>query len=214
MRYVRGTIACCLAPVMLGMGVARGEDMFAPERLGQLAWRLGAGEFTPTNNSQLGNQAGKFGLSLGVSYRSTANLAWDIDLSWLHQSVDTPATILPPLWGTVDSRSSLDVSGIAGGARYIWPFGRWEPYVGGGLGVYQVEFRATGQQFGIPEDMKVSSTELGLHVLGGVDYAVSAQTTLGLEMRYVRVQTSLGSVLPGTLEAGGRTLSLVLRSTL
>jgi opacity protein-like surface antigen len=199
---------------LMGVGAAQAGEMFAPERTGQIDWHIGAGKFSPTANSQLGDQEGKYDLLLGMSYRSSANLAWDIDLLWAHQNVDTPATIAPPLWGTVDPRSSLDVSGIAGGARYIWPLGRLEPYVGGGVGVYQVRLHATGQQFGIPEDMTITSTEVGLHALAGIDYAVSAHTSLGCELRYVRVQTSLGSVLPGSLEAGGRMLSLVWRSTL
>ncbi|HEY6094701.1 MAG TPA: outer membrane beta-barrel protein [Gallionellaceae bacterium] len=215
MRHTRWLRAAGAMLALLGTAAAQADpDMFAAERTGQLGWHIGVGQFTPAGNSQLGDQEGKFDLLLGMSYRTSANLAWDIDLLLLHQNVDTPASITPPLWGTVDSRSALDVTGIAGGARYIWPLGRWEPYLGGGLGVYEVRLNASGQQFGIPEDLTVSSTELGVHALAGIDYAVSAHTTLGCEMRYVRVQTSLGSVLPGTLEAGGRTVSLVWRSTL
>ncbi|HEU0186488.1 MAG TPA: hypothetical protein VFR06_01200 [Gallionellaceae bacterium] len=97
MRCARGTIASCLVPAMLGMGAAHGGDMFAPGRTGQIDWHIGAGKFTPANNSPLGDQEGRF------------------DLLRAHQNVDTQAAVAPPSWGAANPHSSLDVGGIAGG---------------------------------------------------------------------------------------------------
>lgn len=188
--------------------------LFAPERIGMPYWYMGGGGYTPDVNSQLSHQEGRFELQLGAGYRESENFAWGLDYLWAHQSVDTPATITAPFLGTVDPRSSLDTSGIAATAKFIFPVGRFEPYAGGGLGIYNVKFKATGQQLGFAGDLERNSIDWGFHFVAGADCYVTDKTSLGIEFRHIRVQSDLGNIAPGKIEGGGSFVSLVLRSAI
>ncbi len=189
-------------------------EMFSSGRIGKPYWYAGAGKFNPDGNAQLGDQEGKFDLLVGGGYRASANFSWELDLLLGHQNVDTPASIVPSIFGTVDPRSSLDTTGVAGTVKYVYPLGRLEPYAGGGIGIYTVRFRATGQQFGFPGELTRDATTLGLHLVAGADFYVTDSTALGIELRKVRVRANLGDVIPGEIDAGGSCISLLLRSAI
>jgi opacity protein-like surface antigen len=189
-------------------------DMFAPERNGRAYWYLGAGAYRPDINAQLSNQQGKFGLVAGAGYRASAQLAWELDLFEGYQKLDTPTSISPGLFGTVDAQASLSTMGIAATARYIYPLGRLEPYAGGGAGLYEIRLRASGQQLGLPAEFVMRSTELGWHVLAGADYYVGSTIALGVEFRLRKVSANFDGVVPGQVEAGGRFVTLMLRGTM
>lgn len=194
-------------------------DMFVPERVGKFYWFAGGGLYHPDSNSQLSNQDGRFGLGGGAGYRYSSTLAWEMDLLEGYQEIDTPTTILPAgygtiLQGTVDSRASLSTMGLAATAKFIYPLGRFEPYVGGGIGIYNIKLRATGQQLGISNEFTYSAREYGLHVLAGVDYYITNGKSLGVEFRKRKITTELENVVPGRVDVGGSFLSVIFRSTI
>lgn len=189
-------------------------EMFASGRIGKPYWYAGAGKYSPDGNAQLGDQEGKFDLLAGGGYRASANFAWELDLLSGHQNVNTPASIVPSFFGTVDPRSSLDTTGFAGTAKYIYPLGRLEPYAGGGIGLYTVRFRATGQQLGFPGELTRDTTTFGMHLVAGADFYVTNSTALGIEWRKIAVKANLGDIIPGEIDAGGNCLSLILRSAI
>ncbi len=208
--YSSRTIVFLIA--LLGASDVLAEpDMFAPERVGRPYWHIGAGAYIPDGNSQLGNQEGRFDLLLGGGYRHSANMAWELDFLSAWQNFDTPATISPPFLGSVDPRSSLSTEGVSGTAKFIYPLGRLEVYAGGGMGIYSVKFRATGQQLGFPGALERSSTALGVHLVAGADFYVTDKSALGIELRNTKVNASLGSIVPGDIKAGGSCVSLLLR---
>lgn len=209
---------CIIVALVASLGTcgAWAEDaIFAPERVGMPSWNIGLGSFTPDSNSQLGEQNGEYYLPLGIGYRQSARLEWDFDYTLAHQSVTTPSTIAAPgqgtfLRGTVDARSSLNTEGFAGTVRYFYPLGQLEPFVGGGIGLYKTTFTATGQQLGFPMEMKTSSTDIGFHLVAGIDMYVTQKTAISVELRNAKVNANLGSAV-GDVKSGGRLASVILR---
>lgn len=202
---------------LTGVSAARAEpEVFAPERVGSIYWYLGGGAYHPESNAQLSNQEGRFGIVAGLGYRYSRWLAWEAGLLDGYQKMDTPPGILPAGYGTlfqgtVDPQASLSTSGVTVTARFIYPLGRLEPYAGGGIGIYKIELRATGQQLGFPTEASYGATELGWHMLAGADVHLTEKTSLGVEFRRCKVSADLGSVVPGRVEAGGDFISLMLR---
>lgn len=202
-------------------GASAGAEpgMFAPERSGNYYWYLGGGGYRPDSNAQLSNQEGRFGIAGGLGYRYSSGLAWEADFLDGFQKLDTPATILPAgygttLQGTVDQQATLSTLGVAATARFIYPLGRLEPYAGGGVGWYDIELRATGQQQGIPMEFISHASGPGWHVLAGADYHLSNRTSLGVEFRLRKIRVDMDNIALGRVEVGGSFVSLLLRSAI
>jgi opacity protein-like surface antigen len=83
-----------------------------------------------------------------------------------------------------DTRIGLDVI-------YNWEGGRWHPFAGGGLGIHSLRLKDNGQAIGD------TSTELGLGLLGGIEYFFNRNATLKMEGRALFVEDTFG------LETGG-----------
>lgn len=194
-------------------------DIFAPERIGKFYWYAEGGLYNPDSNAQIRNQDGRFGLGVGAGYRYSPMLAWEMDILDGYQKMDTPSTILPAGYGTifqgtVDPQASLSIVGLAASAKFVYPLGRFEPYAGGGIGIYDITLRATGQQIGISNDVTYSSHEYGVHMILGADYYLTNRMSLGIEFRKRKITTELESVVPGKLAVGGSFLSLMFRSAI
>lgn len=56
---------------------------------------------------------------------------------------------------------------------YNWEYGKWHPFVGGGLGVYFLQHRSNG------DDIGDGYNKLGLHGAGGIEYFI--RRTLALK---------------------------------
>ena len=80
-------------------------------------------------------------------------------------------------------------------ALYNWEQGRWHPFVGAGLGLHVLTLEDRG---GTIDD----ATELGVSVVGGVEYFTTRRTALTFEGRYQFVDDILGS------EPGGLALTI------
>ncbi len=175
---------------------------------------LGLGSFEPVRNAQLNQQHGRYSMAFGAGWRMTPQLALELDLSTFQQRLDTPAGVTAPAFGTVDPRATLSSSGLSGHARYSLPIGPVQLHAGLGAGVYTVRLLASGQQFGLPTQLiRDDRGRLGWQASAGVMLPLGRQMELGLDYRRLNLQASLGSVVPGRLEAGGSAWMLMLRFT-
>ena len=82
---------------------------------------------------------------------------------------------------------------------YNWEGGKVHPFVGAGLGIYFLQIRNNGQDFGDSE------TKLGATLLGGIEYFTSRTVSVKGELRYHIVSDI------GTLNPDGATVSIGLK---
>lgn len=183
------------------------------ERIGGTYMHVGAGAFNPDFDSQLRNQSGPYALTVGGGRRQSRIFAWEIEVISSYQRFDTPASLSPPVFGSTSGRSTLDTNGLAGTAKFIYPHGSVEPYVGAGIGVYDTTLTVTGQQSGLQVSFERRSIDPGLHAVAGADFHLSARTSLVLEYRKIWLDADFGSGtgLTGTVKAGGNMLLAAYR---
>ncbi len=175
---------------------------------------LGLGGFQPVPNAQLSQQHGRYSMAFGAGWRVTPRVALEVDLSTYQQRLDTPAGVSAPPFGSVEPRSTLSSSGLAGQARYSQPIGPVQLHAGLGAGVYTVRLLASGQQLGLPTQViRDDRGRLGWQASAGLLVPLSKQFELGLAYRRLHLQASLDGVVPGRLEAGGSAWLLLLRFT-
>ena len=178
------------------------------ERVGRPYLYGGLGGVDPERNPQLANPSGQLALALGLGYRQSRYLAWEAELAHHSQRVDTPTNLQGPFFFVnVSGRTELFTTGAAASARLIYPGGRFEPYVGGGLGLYRSTLRVPAEVFGISgSTFEKNDTELGLHVLAGADYHFGQRASVGLQYRKVQVDADFGPEIAGTVKAGAELL--------
>ena len=172
----------------------------------------GAGAFKPQSAAgQLENRDGDYSLMLNVGYRYSRYLSFEFDIWAFEQDVDTPATVGPPLFGTLDARGDLSGGSLGAVVKLGWPIGRFEPYVGVGGGVYFSTLRLTGSLFGLPATREEDDTSLGTQWLAGADLMLSRQWSVGFEFRRTFLKASFGDLTSGEVEIGGDSLMLTAR---
>jgi hypothetical protein len=69
---------------------------------------------------------------------------------------------------------------------YNWEGGKWHPFAGGGLGIHPLSIEEN--DFELADD-----TEIGLNLLGGVEYFFDRRTTFKIEGRFQFVDDVLGA---------------------
>lgn len=203
-RYLR---VACIALASCGQVEALAQTEAGVQgrvRQGYMTFALGG--FSPESDPQLRNPSGQYALVLGGGYRQSRYLAWEIDFSIFEQRFDTPASVGPPLFGTISGRSTLETGGLAGTAKLLYPQGGAEPYAGAGIGFYRTTLTITGQQFGFPAELSDDSFDPGIHVVAGLDLHLSERSTLAIEGRKLWLDVGFSPVLAGTVKAGGAML--------
>jgi outer membrane protein W len=194
--------------------VAGAEEQEAadPGTIGPWYFSAGLGGYWPTSSDQLKNQSGQYSIMIGGGYRVSKYLSIDVDVWGGEQRVDVPASVLPPLLGTADSRSTISTSAISVVAKFGWPIDRFEPYVGAGGGVFYSRIYVTGSALGgASTALEETDTNWGGLLLGGVNYRLSQNWAVGAEVRRVTVKANFGSVIPGDVEVGGNSVMATLR---
>ena len=172
----------------------------------------GLGGYWPTAADQLKNQSGQYSIMIGGGYRVSKNLSFDLDVWGGEQRVDVPASVVPPILGNADSRSTVNTSGISVVAKLGWPIDRFEPYVGAGGGVFYSRIYVTGSALGASTALEETDTNWGTLLLGGLNYRLSQNWAVGAEVRRVSVKANFGSVIPGgDVEVGGNSVMATLR---
>ena len=183
-----------------------------PGRVGRPYFDAGLGAFEPQSSNHLANRDGKgFGV-LGGGYRVSPRFAWGVELSGFQQEVDRPEGVSTSGFPRASSRSRLSVEGLDANARYIVPYERWEPYVGGGIGWYRSRLEVRGSGFFFSDTVaEEQSNDFGAHVLAGLDYWIRPRIALGAELRYLRLNARFSSLLEGTEHVGGTFLMIRYR---
>ena len=171
----------------------------------------GIGGYWPTSSDQLKNQRGQYSIMIGGGYRVSKNLSIDVDVWSTEQRIDTPATIVPPLLGSPDSRATINTSALSFVAKLAWPMDRFEPYLGAGGGVFYSRLYATGTVLGASASLEETDTNLGGLLLGGVNFRLSKTWAVGAEFRRVSLKANFGSVIPGDVNVGGNSVMATLR---
>jgi opacity protein-like surface antigen len=181
-------------------------------RVGRPYLEAGLGVFEPQSTNHLANQDGQGFGAVGGGYRVSPGFAWGVEVSGFQQRVDTPEGVASASFRRIDTRSRLSTDGLDVNARWIMPFDRWEPYLGGGIGWYQSKLEVRGSSFFFRDTVaEEKSNDFGAHVLAGVDYWIRPRIALGAEVRFLRVNARFDSLLQGTEHVGGTFLMLRYR---
>jgi hypothetical protein len=85
-----------------------------------------------------------------------------------------------------EDEDSLRNRRIGADVIYNWERGVWHPFAGGGLGVHSLRLKDNGHAFGD------TNNQLGVTLLGGVEYFFNRRTTLKLEGRGMFVEDAFG----------------------
>lgn len=210
MKSTMAAIAAVVAIAPLAVAQAQAPGV---EQVGRKHLYVSAGAFAPDGNSQLRNQSGQYGLSLGFGSRFAPNWSWEIDFLMAEQRLDTPAAFRSPVFLTTTSgRSTISSFGLGGGVKYSLPLGRFEPYLGGGIGFYRTTLKVPRQQLlFISNDVKRNDSGIGFQFLAGADVHFGARSALGLQYRKLDLKAQFGTEVPGEVRVGGDFLFLQYR---
>ncbi|MGH6689165.1 MAG: outer membrane protein, partial [Gammaproteobacteria bacterium] len=171
---------------------------------------VAGGWFDPQENPQLNDPNGHYGFALGFGSRPTRHIAWEVELFMDHQRVDRPFTPPPTFFSSPGARASIETLGVAGNFRFLYPLGRFEPYVGAGVGLFRTELEIS-QGF-LLSSITRSDTGPGYQFLAGAEYTFGeGGGSLGLQYRRLKLDASLGPEIVGKVDVGGDFLFIVFR---
>jgi hypothetical protein len=173
--------------LIVGVLVTVPGSTAAQERVphaGSIATGIDVGGFIPTNdglsNSLLLNVLYEYYLTPRVSVRT--------DFGWTNPAFTA---------GGIDSLRQMP---LRADINYNWEGGRWHPFVGTGVGLYFLQFRADEVRIGDTE------TRFGLNTGGGVEYFFNRYVAVKGEGRYHAVSNARGEDPSGVaLTAGLKT---------
>lgn len=215
MNSISSALAVSVAVLHMGfvsIATAQTPPPAAPDRAGQKYFYVSGGSFNPDSNSQLRNQSGQYGLALGFGSRYSRHVAWEVEFFNHAQRVDAPSTVPPAFLTTTDGRADIDSYGLAGNVRLIYPVGRFEPYVGGGIGFYRTTLEIHRTVFGFfSSDIKKSDSDFGLQLLAGAEYHFSERNSVGIQYRKLNLDANFGPEVPGKVNVGGDFIFLTFR---
>lgn len=184
-------LACLGAP---GTGLA--EPGAADSRVGH--WYIGGGfgAYSEEDNSQLANQDAGAAMFFSGGYRASRHIAIEADALLWNQDFTPPATI-PNAQGTAD----LVSTGASAVIKFIAPLGAVDLYGGGGLGFYATNLNV---EVGSGAEIDETETDLGYQFLVGADIYVSRKLSIGLEYRWLNLETGFDPYITGDIDAGGQ----------
>ena len=177
---------------------------------------VGVTSLRPDADRQLVRQEGHGGLIAGYTWRRSRHLAIDLSVLDTGQQANMPEVQRS---GTGSNGRRMDAhintTGIALGAKLIYPLGKLEPYAGAGVGYYASEISSWGpivHLFLPSEFAKRSDSDVGTHFMVGADLAVSPSARLSLEYRRLALDANFGPEFGGTTKIGGGMVVVALRA--
>jgi opacity protein-like surface antigen len=176
------------------------------------SFSMGVGRAQPEPDPQLSDQNGHWGFAAGISWRLSRYLTLELDFSDTGQEAEMPA-IEHPAPGA-RQRAHINVDGIGGRLKLIYPAGKLEPFVALGAGYYRSEISdlGTAAHLFLPTDFaKRSDKDAGVQYVVGFDYAVSPNSALGLEYRWLSLEANFGPEFGGATRVGGGMLLIDYR---
>jgi len=216
-------LGAMLLPVLAIFGAPRALAQPAPPlgaESGRLYAFVGLAGFSPQKNSQFSGERGEFGGSTGVGFKIFPYLSVEGALLGVSRHLDTPAAASPAAGTFKDG--SLDTSISTGGA-YVgvnghFQLGRFEPYVGLGVGRYTSQLRTTSDAAGCQQHCfdtgpRIDSTskDTGYHLGIGVDYRFLERNIISVEIRQLKLDANFDDLGIGKVRLGGTLLWLGYR---
>ena len=209
-KYGAALIAVALGVCALPQ--ARAQTDTAASSSGFYAFGGFAKLFAEKNSQLTGERGSPVNLIAGGGYRLTPSLAVELNLLFALREADTPSTARPPAGtyaaGTLES--GMGTIGIGATVKYSFAVQRFAPYFGGGIGAYSTTFLTTSEAPGCTQncdntgpERSASSGDVGIHAVAGVDYHFTPKHVLSGEIRYLKLKTDFGAIVPGKVDAGG-----------
>lgn len=185
------TFACLCTP---GIGMAQSNS--AESRVGH--WYIGGGfgAYSEEDNPQFSNQDAGAAVFFSGGYRASPNIAIEADALLWDQDFTAPATI-----PNAQGRADLVSTGASAVIKLIAPIGVFDLYAGGGLGFYATNLNV---EVGSGAEIDETETDLGYQLLVGTDIYVSRKLSVGLEYRWLNLETSFNPYVTGDVDAGGQ----------
>jgi opacity protein-like surface antigen len=179
---------------------------------------IAAGAMQPQADPRLTDQDGHPAFTAGIEWRYSRHVAFALDLLDTGQQADMPALERSrPGTPGARQREHINIGGIALGIRLIYPYGKLEPYLAGGIGYYgsQISDYGTLSHLVLPSSFaKRSDSDAGSHFALGLEYALSPASGLRLEYRRLRLQADFGAEFGGPVKIGGGIALLAYRGAL
>lgn len=179
------------------------------DRTGRQYIFFAGGDFRPDSIARLPNETSSYGFAMGFGSRYSRHAAWEIEFAVQSQEVDSPPNVPPTLFS--GTRSDIETVGLAGNLRFIYPLGNFEPYVGGGIGLYRAKLEVNGSFLASPA-VTESDIGFGLQLLAGMEYYFGlGRHSVGLQYRKLIFNADFGPVAGGKVNVGGDSLFLTFR---
>ena len=187
--------------------LAFAQSSAGKDRIG--SWYIGGGfgAYAEEDNSQLSGQDASGALFFSAGYRVSSNVALEADFLGWNQDFLTPGSISPGIVSSADARTDLESSGLGAVIKFVAPLGAVDLYGGGGLGYYAVNLSVNGSGGSVDETQR----ELGYQLLFGADVYVSRKISVGLEYRWLKLETNFEPYIAGEIDAGGQFLLVNIR---
>lgn len=177
-------------------GIGLTQSSTADGRVGH--WYIGGGfgAYSEEDNAQLTNQDAGAAMFFSGGYRASPNVAIEADALLWNQDFTAPSTI-PGAQG----RADLVSTGASAVIKFIAPLGTLDLYAGGGLGFYATNLNV---EVGSGAEIDETETDLGYQLLVGADVYVSRKISVGLEYRWLNLETGFEPYVTGDVDAGGQ----------
>lgn len=197
---------------MLGCTAALADD--------EQAWRrsvyFGLTTMQPQADRQLTEQDGHWSIAAGLQWRTSRHLAFDLAVIDTGQEAQMPQVERSgPGASGARQRENINVIGIAGTLKLLYPIGSFEPYAGAGVGLYGAEVSDYGAlaHFILPSEFaKRRDSRAGFHYVLGMDYSLSPGAALGVEYRRLELEANFGPEFGGTTKIGGGIVVIAIRA--
>ena len=176
-------------------------------------WYIGGGfgGYSEESNSQLTNQDAGAALFFSGGYRLSPYVAVEADLLGWTQDFSTPASIAPGILSSAEARTDLTTTGLAGIIKFYLPIGIVDMYGGGGLGFYASHLFVEGTGSASGSQINQTDSDFGYQLLLGADVYVSKKISIGLEYRWLTIETNFEPTIAGELDVGGEFLLMSVR---
>jgi opacity protein-like surface antigen len=118
----------------------------------------------------------------------------------------------PPDFAFTDDDMTLTGGFLLYSVKLHYPFGRFRPYFGAGLGVAYHELEVTGS-FGLGHVRVEDDFGIANQLLAGFDLRVGDKTRIGFGIRELDVDADFRSTIGGEIDVGGRMWTFTFRRT-
>ncbi len=212
MKFTSRRMCIALLGLVLPCAAFAQSD-FADGRAGH--WYIGGGfgGFSAKDNSQLNDQDSKAAIFFSGGYRASPFVSIEADLLGWQQDFATPASIAPGILSSAQARTDLTTTGVAAVIKFYLPVRAVDLYAGGGLGFYTSNINVEGTGAAAGREIDTTETDLGYQLQLGADIYVARRLSIGLEYRWLQVDTDFAPYIAGKIDVGGQFFLMNVRGS-